>query len=151
MAVLGYFFHMYVLLLVCPPGGPTFHLDDGLFISNVHRERCTLSMHCVVCYLSTLRAHRLSTVMPTDAFCRKGSSLHRKSPKKLLANGQPIARSCTTIQTHTHSQVSVTAHAGGVLSVALWDILVTVITVTLSLPKETPNTTADFCGCRQTS
>lgn len=39
---------------------------------------------------------------------------------------------------HTYLQVSVTA--GGVLSMALWDIFVTVIIATLSLPTQKPNT-----------
>lgn len=142
-----YFFHS--TLFACnnsiwfvPTGSLTSHLRRWQTFSvkcspwMLHYEyvwRCTR-------YLSTLRAHRLSTVMPTDAFCRKGISLHRKRPKKLLAKGQPIARSCTSTHTHinkhthTHLQVSVTAHAGGVLSVELWDILVTVITATLCKP-----------------
>lgn len=37
-----------------------------------------------------LSAHRLSTVMPTEAFWMKGTSLHRVTPK-----GQSSARSCT--------------------------------------------------------
>lgn len=40
-------------------------------------------------YLSMLNAHRLSTVMPTEAFWMKGTSLHRVTP-----NGQSSARSC---------------------------------------------------------
>lgn len=51
-----------------------------------------------------------------------------------------------------HLQVSVTAHTVGVLSVALWDILVTVITAALSLPTQTPNTLpycSHFCSCGQ--
>lgn len=99
-----HFFHVYKFYLVCPTWLTDFpfkwwtvHFKCSLWM--LHREY-TL---CCMCYLSTLRAHRLSTVMPTDAFCRKGSSLHRKSPKKLLANGQPIARSCTTTQTHIHT------------------------------------------------
>lgn len=38
--------------------------------------------------LSTLRAHRLRTVMPTEAFCRKGTSLHRIKPSTLSSKGQ---------------------------------------------------------------
>lgn len=40
-------------------------------------------------YLSTLSAHRLSTVTPTEVFWMKGTSLHRTSPK-----GQSSATSC---------------------------------------------------------
>lgn len=40
-------------------------------------------------HLSTLKAHRLSTVIPTDVFWRKGTSLHSLTP-----NGQSSAMSC---------------------------------------------------------
>ena len=40
-------------------------------------------------YLSTLRAQRLSTVMPTEVFCTNGTSLHSTNP-----NGQSSAISC---------------------------------------------------------
>lgn len=43
--------------------------------------------------LSTLRAHRFRTVMPTEAFCRKGTSLHRQRPTMLSSRGQRDARS----------------------------------------------------------
>ena len=43
--------------------------------------------------LSTLRAQRLSTVMPTEAFCTKGTSLHRQRPNAVLANGHWDVRS----------------------------------------------------------
>lgn len=39
-------------------------------------------------YLSILKAHRLSTVIPTEAFWTNGTSLHRVTP-----NGQSSARS----------------------------------------------------------
>lgn len=39
-------------------------------------------------YLSMLSAHKLSTVMPTDAFCMKGTSLQSPTP-----NGQSLAKS----------------------------------------------------------
>lgn len=45
-------------------------------------------------YLSTLKAHRLSTVIPTDAFWRNGTSLHRKSPNALSSNGHFVTSSC---------------------------------------------------------
>lgn len=41
-----------------------------------------------------LSAHRLSTVMPTEAFWMKGTSLHRVTP-----NGQSSARSCRNTPT----------------------------------------------------
>lgn len=44
--------------------------------------------------LSTLRAHRFRTVMPTEAFCRKGTSLHKPRPKSVSSKGQCSARSC---------------------------------------------------------
>lgn len=44
-------------------------------------------------YLSTLRTHRLRTVMPTEAFCRKGNSLQRNKPNVVSANGHCPARS----------------------------------------------------------
>lgn len=55
-------------------------------------------------HLSILRAHKLSTVMPTDAFWMKGTSLHISTPK-----GQSSASSCekktTTIRKKkNHSQ-----------------------------------------------
>lgn len=40
-------------------------------------------------HLSILRAHKLSTVMPTDAFWMKGTNLHISTPK-----GQSSASSC---------------------------------------------------------
>lgn len=40
-------------------------------------------------HLSTLKAHKLSTVIPTDVFWRKGTSLHSPTP-----NGQSSAISC---------------------------------------------------------
>lgn len=84
-------------------------------------------LHCEyasrgMCYLSTLRAHRLSTVMPTDVFCRKGISLHRKCPKELLAKGQPIARSCTATNTHTHIHNPTRTLAGQLLSTRCWSV-----------------------------
>ena len=49
---------------------------------------------CMGTDLSTLRAQRLSTVMPTEAFCRKGTSLHRQRPNAVPANGHWDVRSC---------------------------------------------------------
>ena len=43
--------------------------------------------------LSTLSAHRLRTVIPTEAFCRKGINLHRARPNVLLSKGKRAARS----------------------------------------------------------
>lgn len=43
--------------------------------------------------LSTLSAHRLRTVMPTEAFCRKGSDLHRNRPNAVASKGQRDASS----------------------------------------------------------
>lgn len=40
-------------------------------------------------HLSILRAHKLNTVMPTDAFWMKGTNLHISTPK-----GQSSASSC---------------------------------------------------------
>lgn len=60
-------------------------------------KACQIHSHftCLmyVSYLSTLRAHRLSTVIPTEAFCRKGTSLQRKSPNTVSLNGHLIASS----------------------------------------------------------
>lgn len=60
--------------------------------------------HCVfVCYLSTLRAIRLRTVMPTEVFCMKGNNLQRNWPSGWSANGNFIARSCTQENTNKAS------------------------------------------------
>lgn len=48
-----------------------------------HTRECRLFLH-----LSTLKAHKLSTVIPTDVFWRKGTSLHSSTP-----NGQSSAMS----------------------------------------------------------
>lgn len=48
-----------------------------------HTRECRLFLH-----LSTLKAHKLSTVIPTDIFWRKGTSLHSSTP-----NGQSSAMS----------------------------------------------------------
>lgn len=55
-----------------------------------------------VIYLSTLKAHRLSTVIPTDAFWRNGTSLHRKSPNGLSSNGHFVTSSCKKKKSIVH-------------------------------------------------
>lgn len=53
--------------------------------------RGRVSLGCLLVdevYLSILKAHRLSTVIPTEAFWTNGTSLHRVTP-----NGQSSARS----------------------------------------------------------
>lgn len=78
-------------------------------------------------------------------FLQEGNQLAQEESKETVGKGpahrQELHNNTHTFTNmHTHLQVRVTAHAGGVLSVALWDILVTVITATLTLPTETPNT-----------
>lgn len=123
-----------------PPGWLTFHLNDGLFISNVHHECCTVSTHCVACVTCPHSEHTgwAQWCRPTLSAGREAACTGRV-PRNCWQTASPSPGAAQQHK-HTHSQVSVTAHAGGVLSVALWDILVTVIAVTLSLPTETPNT-----------
>lgn len=56
------------------------------------KEICLLDKIQIVAsqhYLSTLKAHKLNTVIPTEVFCMKGTSLHSNNP-----NGQSSAMSC---------------------------------------------------------
>lgn len=105
-----------------------------IFFYDHAKRKKNASVH--VCYLSTLRAQRLRTVMPTDTFCRKGNSLHRNRPKALPAKGHRIARSCE--HTHRHTKI---IHRSAPQRLRLhvcyrcqWDIFVAIISITLSLP-----------------
>lgn len=53
----------------------------GLFFCSTGSKVILQSQSSSGVYLSMLRAHRLSTVIPTEAFCTKGTSLHSVTPK----------------------------------------------------------------------
>lgn len=91
-----------------------FHLLDKIqimyraYIFLQHTRGRPLFLH-----LSTLKAHKPSTVIPTDIFWRKGTSLHSPTP-----NGQSLATSCNRnrgqlyFQWETQRFVIVTARGG---------------------------------------
>lgn len=75
-----------------------FNWQPRLFMLYQHSRKANLSPYWKAIkrvwwkngsHLSILRAHKLSTVMPTDAFWMKGTNLHISTPK-----GQSSASSC---------------------------------------------------------
>lgn len=97
---------------------------------------------CGGAYLSMLKAHRLSTVMPTEAFWMKGTSLHRVTP-----NGQSSARSCTNTQRSCHSLVPF------ILSPAalLWGRFLLFFLLLLRLPFSCRHVNPERCSSRCSS
>lgn len=83
-------------------GKQTYLLADGVRLDGQQQSFPPNGSVLFLFYLSTLSAHRLSTVTPTEVFWMKGTSLQRTSPK-----GQSSAISCTPQKKNNHELLDV--------------------------------------------